>query len=45
MQPTANRDYAMVLPNKGMHPTRVSVGVIRQLEGLFGCVRAGDAWR
>ncbi len=32
-------------PNNGMHPTRISVDVIRQLEGLFSRVRAGDAGR
>ena len=32
-------------PNNGMHPTRVSVDVIRKVEGLFSCVRAGDAGR
>ncbi len=31
--------------NIGMHPTRVSVDAVRQLEGLLGCVRAGDAGR
>ncbi len=32
-------------PNKGMHPTRFSPDVIRQMECLRGCVRAGDAGR
>jgi hypothetical protein len=35
----------LAAPNIGMHPTRVSMDVIRQLEGLCNCVRAGDAGR
>jgi hypothetical protein len=31
--------------NNGMHPTRFSLALIRQLEGLLYCVRAGDAGR
>ena len=31
--------------NNGMHPTRVSLNVIRQLGRLCSCVRAGDAGR
>jgi len=36
---------AAAQPNNGLHPTRTSADVIRQLGGLFSCVRAGDAWR
>jgi hypothetical protein len=32
-------------PNNGMHPTRISMDAIRQLENLRGCERAGDAGR
>jgi hypothetical protein len=35
----------MAQSNNGMHPTRISVDVIRKIESLQSCVRAGDAWR
>jgi hypothetical protein len=31
--------------NNGMHPTRFSMIIIRQIEGLSSCMRAGDARR
>ena len=34
-----------VMPNNGMHPTRIRPDVIRQLGCLSHCIRAGDAGR
>ena len=31
--------------NNGVRPARISVDVIRKIEGLRSCVRAGDAGR
>ena len=33
------------LSNNSMHPTRFSVDVIRKIDSLRSCVRAGDAGR
>jgi len=35
----------MAPPNNGMHPTRISMDVIRKIESRSHCVRAGDAGR
>ena len=38
-------EFETLLPNNSMHPTRISVDVIRKVESLSQSFRAGDAWR
>jgi len=39
----AGVDLKMAQSNNGIHPTRFSSDVIRKIERLSSCVRAGDA--
>jgi len=36
---------AKAAPNNGLHPTRISMDVIRKIESLSHNLRAGDAGR
>lgn len=42
---SAHTISAGAAPNNGMRPTRTSMDVIRKIESLCSCVRAGDAGR